>query len=194
MNSGSVVKISKAMITPELLRRLLRYDAATGRLYWRERAADLFAHCQRPANQCAAWNAQFAGAEAFTAVGSHGYLSGAVFNHTGFLAHRVIWALVHGAWPIEVDHINGDRCDNRLINLRSVSRSTNTKNKRLSSLNRSGAQGVYWAPHAKKWRAEIKADGRRTHLGYFVDMHAAIAARAKAEQEQGFHANHGRRA
>ncbi|KPL67431.1 hypothetical protein SZ64_04515 [Erythrobacter sp. SG61-1L] len=177
---------------PALLRRLLRYEPETGKLYWLARTADSWPDA--PPSKRQAWNSQFAGKETFRTCGSHGYQAGPIMGRTGFLAHRIAWAIVYGEWPTEIDHINGDRCDNRLENLRMVSRRTNTKNRRLLASNRSGAHGVYWARHAGKWRAEIKSETGRIHLGYFTSKIDAIAARRAAEREHGFHPNHGRAA
>lgn len=180
-------------ISPARLRELLRYDGETGKLFWLPRTAAHFAHTDRPAVRATLWNRQWAQREALFGIGNHGYPTGSIFNRQ-YLAHRVIWAIVRGRWPSgEIDHMDGCRTNNRIANLRCVPRTLNMRNRRLSSANRSGAMGVYWAPHAGKWRAEIKC-GNRTHLGYFSDKRLAIAARKEAERENGFHSNHGRAA
>jgi len=181
-------------IDPALLRKLLRYDAETGKLYWLVRTPDLFAHSDNADADCRRFNTQFAGKEAMYADSAgHGYCTGAIFNRQ-FLTHRVIWALVHGEWPIFIDHINGIRTDNRLCNLRSVSRQENMRNARRPRTNKSGVIGVYWASHASLWRASIKVNGKNQHLGYFKSLGEAAAARTRAEREIGFHPNHGRAA
>lgn len=166
-------------IDTQILRKLLRYEPETGKLYWLERDDIRF-------------NTQFSGREAFTAVGSHGYHASRVMG-TQLLAHRLIWALVYGEWPKhEIDHINGQKTDNRLQNLRSVTASENGRNKRISRRSSSGVIGVYWAEHASKWRAEIKIHQKRYHLGYFPSKAQAASARKSAERSMGFHPNHGR--
>lgn len=182
-------------ISPTLLRELLRYEPETGKLFWLPRTPAHFAYTKCPGPFCARWNGQFAGKEAlYGATATHGYPAGAIFNRI-YLAHRVIWALVHGEWPAaDIDHIDGDHENNRLANLRSVPRAVNMRNRKLGRDNRSGFLGVYWASHAGKWRAEIKSDGRRVHLGYFTEKSAAVAARKAAEPGMGFHPNHGRAA
>ncbi len=179
------MKMLKSNPSPELLRRLLRYEPETGKLYWLERTSDVDARFRQ-------FNSQFSGKEAlYGASSSNGYCTGAIFNRQ-YLAHRVIWAIVHGEWPDHIDHINGCRTDNRIINLRSVNKAQNAQNMAKSRRNKSGAIGVYWAKHAGKWRAEITANGKRCHLGYFDTIHEASFARLDAQRRLGFHPNHGR--
>ncbi|WPZ05488.1 HNH endonuclease signature motif containing protein [Pelagerythrobacter marinus] len=184
----------KPLPTPEQLRQLLRYEPETGKLYWRERPADLFQARGKfpPEHGAKVWNARWAGAEAFTAVAKEGYHVGAI-NFRTMRAHRVIWAIVYGAWPVgEIDHINGIRSDNRLCNLRVVSPSANRKNMKRRKDNPSGATGVYWWPTSRKWRVQIKSCGERRHIGMFDTFEEAVAARKAAEAKHGFHRNHGR--
>lgn len=107
-------------------------------------------------------------------------------------AHRIIWVMHFGEIPefMEIDHINHDRSDNRLENLRLVSRSDNSKNRSSSSNNTSGATGVYLTKHGK-WHAQIKVDNKKIHLGLFTDLDKAAKARKDAEFLHGFHQNHG---
>lgn len=180
----------KALIHPDALRQLLRYDPETGKLFWRMRDASMFANEIR-ARQ---WNTRCAGKEALTTRHAAGYKCGPVMNKL-YLAHRVAIALVNGEWPEgEVDHINGDRTDNRWCNLRAVSHQENAKNRAIGRGNSSGLMGVYWSKANLCWIAEIKADGVKHHLGSFASKEAAYAARKSAEGAHGFHRNHGRAA
>lgn len=176
---------------PEL-ERLLECDPATGKLFWKRRSPDLFlSGPQGPERACAVWNTRYAGQETFRNRLKNGYLQGTIFNRK-FYAHRVIWALNHGAWPAsDLDHINHDRTDNRLSNLRLVSRSENLKNQSRHSRNTSGVTGVVYCSKSQKWWAKITADGQYHGLGYFTDFKAAVAARKQAEKAFGFHKNHG---
>lgn len=178
-----------------LLRRIVQYVPHTGDLYWKPRTPDLFRGNSRccAEGQCAQWNGQNAGHSALGSITTSGYLKGAIFGRT-FLAHRVAWAAYHGNWPTQVDHINGVRTDNRIINLRQASDIENQRNRRLPSINKSGRIGVFWHEVDSCWRAFIGVRGRRIHLGSFKEKDAAIAARISAEREHGFHPNHGRRA
>ena len=182
----------KDLPSPELLRKILRYEPDTGKLFWRERSVDMFADSKHNAElACSAWNSRFAGKDALTAFNCNGYKTGSILNRC-YLAHRIIWAMVYDEWPENIDHINGVRDDNRIQNLRSVSRSENNRNKKRQSNNASGVCGVNWHKQHSKWRAYIKADGKVKNLGYFTDFDDAVAARKEAEAEYGYHENHGR--
>jgi hypothetical protein len=176
---GLLTMAAKPLPSVEHLRQRLRYEPETGKLYWRE-SASMPTH----------WNTRYADTEAFTAD-FRGYRHG-TFDYNRYLAHRVAWALHHGYWPDDtLDHVNHDRADNRIENLRQVSQSDNMKNMKRHRNNTSGATGVCWYARYQKWIANIKVDGRSLHLGYFADMQDAITARKAAEAQYGFHANHG---
>lgn len=112
-------------------------------------------------------------------------------NGKQYQAHRLAWLYVHGEWPRQIDHINHIRSDNRLINLREVSVSDNTRNQTLSKKNTSGVCGVHWCKRQNKWRSQINANGKRMTIGYFDKKEDAISARKAAEKEYGYHPNHG---
>lgn len=169
-------------ITPALLRELLRYEPDTGQLFWRERPRSLFTLDR----EFRRWNGRYAGKPASYRRGT-GYLGLFVFRR-GFSAHRIAWAMHHDEWPVgDIDHINGDREDNRICNLRDVTRSENCRNAKLSKANKTGAIGVTY--RRGKWRASM-----HIHLGLFDTLEAAVAARKEAEARFGYHPNHGRAA
>lgn len=176
----------KALPSPEVLRQLLRYDPATGKLFWRERPREWF-KSDRAFN---AHNARDAGKEAFVTLHHEGYFRSMIYGRF-YPAHRVIWAMQHDEWPDQVDHINGDRQDNRLVNLRHVSHSENMQNKRIYSNNTSGHVGVFFNEQRRKWQAHIRTDGKRVHLGMFASREDAIIARQEASERHSFHRNHG---
>ena len=107
------------------------------------------------------------------------------------LAHRLAWLYVCGEWPKQIDHINGNRKDNRIVNLRNVGYRENTKNQRMAINNKSGVVGVYWSADRNKWRAVITADKKVYNLGCFEDLEVAKECRKFAEKMCGFHENHG---
>jgi hypothetical protein len=102
------------------------------------------------------------------------------------LAHRLAWFLTHGSWPtLDIDHINGDPADNRIVNLREVTRQVNIQNQRKAQRNaRANLLGVHWNAGNKKWRACITTGGKRTHLGLFETAEAAHEAYVQAKRKQ----------
>jgi len=182
-----------AELTYHDVARVLKADFKTGKLYWLPRTPDMFNEGkQSTEHRCRCWNGRYAGKEAFAAIGNHGYRQGKIFDRD-YRAHRIIWLLHTGDWPTdEIDHINGKRTDNRVSNLRSVSRAENNKNMRVGKRNTSGIPGVGLNKKSGKWRAYIMLDGINRNLGSFDDIGDAAAARNAAQVEYGFHANHGR--
>lgn len=156
------------MLTAVEAKELFQYDPITAKLYW---ATD-----RGPAKK---------GAEAGS-LHSEGYRVVCV-NRKRYYAHRIIWLISTGAFPAEgldIDHINGDRLDNRLCNLRTVTRSENNQNMKRGRTGKTSSQiGVCWMKRDQKWSASIKANGRRLSLGYYVDEQDAIAAYLLAKGE-----------
>jgi hypothetical protein len=102
------------------------------------------------------------------------------------LAHRLAWFMHHGCWPPEeIDHINGDRSDNAIKNLRAASRSENAKNLKRRD-NQSGVLGV--RRHQAGWKVMIAGK----YLGYKPCFWEAVNMRKSAEILLGYHKNHGR--
>lgn len=108
-------------------------------------------------------------------------------------AHRLAWALTRGPIPdgMEIDHIDHNPANNRIDNLRLVTKSGNRKNRSADRRNKSGVTGVHWAPHANAWAAQIRSEHKTSHLGYFKNLQDAARARKRAEAALGFHRNHG---
>lgn len=180
------------MTCPTMLRMLLQYNPETGSLTWKKRLPFMFRGGNYPAERrCNKWNAVYPGREAFSPA--HGYMVGRVMG-TATRAHRVAWAIVHGAWPAGIiDHINGDRQDNRLSNLRVVTDAENARNQKVRKNNKSGTMGVRFDRHVGKWIARIGSNGSRQHIGAFETKEDAVAARLAAQCAAGFHENHGAR-
>lgn len=105
--------------------------------------------------------------------------------------HRLVWLVETGAFPVEfLDHINGQRADNRFANLRAASKKQNNENIQLRRDNRSGLRGVSRRRNGK-WVAQIQSDGTKRHLGYFDSAAAAHAAyQTAATQLFTHHADH----
>jgi len=104
------------------------------------------------------------------------------------LAHRLAWFYVYKEWPPEdIDHINRNRADNRLENLRSSNRQLNAKNRSTYKNNTTGEAGVYYMTGKYKWRAIITIDGKAVSLGCFPCKYSATQARKRAEEKLGFY-------
>ena len=112
-----------------------------------------------------------------------------------YYAHRLAWLYMYGKFPKKLmDHINHDRLDNRICNLRCVSHSGNHKNKSMAPTNTSGCTGVSWDKVNSKWLAQITHNKRAMNLGRYKTFNEAKKARQLAERKYGFHKNHGRAA
>ena len=124
-------------------------------------------------------------------VNSYGYRQIQV-DGKAYKAHRLIWLYNYGKFPDnQTDHIDQNRLNNKLNNLRDVTRQENQKNRSKSKRNTSGVTGVNWHKPTGKWMAYGKVDGKQIHLGRFTDKLDAIVARKSFEAKHNFHANHG---
>jgi len=184
------MKRAKDWVELKLLREAVSYDPETGVLTWLERPAAHF----KTTRAASTMNSTFAGKPAFIYVNNHGYKMGGIFNKK-ITAHRAAFALMTGRWPDEeIDHINGNRSDNRWENLREVTAFQNHQNQKKPKHNKSGFIGVSWNKASEKWVAYIGANGEFLHLGFFPCVTSAAIARRAAEVKFGFHENHGRAA
>lgn len=155
------------------LREILDYDPLTGVFRWKARP-------DGPTQ----WNNRWAGKEAGSIDGMYGYRLIGLFGKT-YRANRLAWAYIHGRWPAGViDHVNGIRTDNRISNLRDVSKSVNGQNQRTATRkNRStGLLGATFDKRKKKFRADINVNGKARHVGYFATAEAAHLAYLDAKR------------
>lgn len=101
-------------------------------------------------------------------------------------AHRLAWLYVYGYWPTkEIDHINRIKTDNRIANLRHVSRQENECNKGVQKNNRSGFKGVSWHKQRGMYEAYCCIGGKKTGLGFFDDPAQGHAAYLQARAAHG---------
>lgn len=142
------------IITVEEVRRLLSYDPDTGAFTWLIPTSDRIRVGQKAGRV------------------NSGYV-GIRINGREYLAHRLAWFYVHGVWPVgDIDHINRDRSDNRIANLRPATRAQNLQNRSYD--------GAYWYASRRKWRVNIRVDGKRIWVGDYDDRADALAARKDA--------------
>ena len=138
-------------LTAEELRRLLDYDPKTGVFTWKV----------RPSRN------RLVGAVAGT-LQVLGYIGIGIYGKV-YTAHRLAWVYMTGELPPnDVDHINGNRSDNRFSNLRLATRSENLQNTNKPRCNNKvGLQGVSPEPNSSKYRAQIRVEGTVIYLGLY---------------------------
>jgi hypothetical protein len=109
-----------------------------------------------------------------------------------YVAHRLAWLWVYGKFPDhQVDHINQNRQDNRIANLREATNKQNCENRSVQKNNTTGFAGVSWKARNKKWVAQICHNRQMIHLGLFQKIEDAIAARAAAQKTLFTHCREG---
>tara|TARA_R110000787_G_scaffold186433_1_gene298135 strand:- start:620 stop:1135 length:516 start_codon:yes stop_codon:yes gene_type:complete len=105
--------------------------------------------------------------------------------------HRIVWLYVYGHIPSKLDHINQNKRDNSIDNLRIVNSQLNGRNRSINKNNKSGVMGVFFCNTRKKWKAQIKFNMKQSTIGYFSCFFDAVCARKSKEIDLGFHSNHG---
>ena len=103
---------------------------------------------------------------------NHGYRMIGLMGK-GYLSHRLIFMFHHGYFPPEVDHIDGNKSNNKIENLRAATHSENLKNQKLRYDNTSGIKNVGWAKREQRWRVRLTVNGKDKHIGYFKDRDLA---------------------
>lgn len=158
----------KALPDTAELNRLFDYDPKTGVLSWkwvRSRAYRI--KVGDPAGT----------------VTTRGYLNVGI-GRRYYYAHRIIWKMMTGIDPEDqIDHIDGNRLNNRWANLRAADNSRNMFNRRINSNNRSGVKGVCWVRSHNAWKAYVTTDGKQKQLGRFKSLADACAARRTAAEK-----------
>lgn len=155
------------MITQEYLHQILDYDPLTGKFVWKVARAR-----NTPANTPAG------------TVGTRGWVRLKI-KGKGYSGHRLAWLYVYGEWPAqELDHIDRNRSNNAIANLRLSNRSQQMLNGDLRSDNTTGVIGVSPAPY-NKFKANIAINKKFIHLGTFATIEEAAKARKAAEEAFG---------
>ena len=101
-----------------------------------------------------------------------GYFSTSI-QKKPYLIHRLIFLMFYGYLPIQIDHINSNRADNTIDNLREASNTKNQWNVKIRKDNKSGHKNVCWVEKDKRYRVEIAVNKNRKYLGYFADLELA---------------------
>ncbi len=110
------------------------------------------------------------------AMTSNGYLF-IRMKQKSTMAHRIVFLWHHGYLPEQdIDHIDGNRTNNRIENLREATRSQNNGNSKIARNNTSGYKGVQWCKTTKKWRSVIWINNKRKCLGRYDDIENAAKA------------------
>ena len=94
-------------------------------------------------------------------------------NKKSYLAHRIIFAMHNGYFPKFIDHINGNKSDNRIENLREVTASQNLQNTKKPITNTSGYKNVYFHPSRNKWQVKLVVNKTNKSFGYYDDLELA---------------------
>lgn len=108
-------------------------------------------------------------------VNKNGYLQLRI-NGKLFYLHRMIYLYHHGHLPKFIDHIDGNKCNNKIENLRAADRSQNEYNKKISKRNKSGVKGVYWCKTKNKWVSQITFNKNKKYIGCFDNLEEASNA------------------
>lgn len=156
--------MTKAVLSQEELRAMVSYDPETGDFTWR--------------------TGRNPGAPATLHDKTNGY-DRVKINGKLYRAHRLAWLYIFGHFPEKIlDHINGNRRDNRICNLRDASIGENNQNSFVSNSGSTSAfRGVSWFKTRSKWRATININHKQIHLGYFDSQEDANSAYLKAKSE-----------
>ena len=102
--------------------------------------------------------------------------------------HRLIFLMFHGYMPKKIDHINKNKSDNRIENLRKATDSQNQHNRTVSKNNTSGVKNVSWSKRIKKWQVIVMLNNKYNHCGYYSDIELAdlVAQEARNKYHKEF--------
>lgn len=163
------------MLTFEEVSRLLAYEPETGILRW----------VKSP-------NSRIKVSSKAGSKSGFGYVKLKI-NRKEYFAHRIAWLLHYGHWPSgQIDHIDNDRANNAIANLRVCTASQNQRNQKIRRSNSSGIKGVYWDANLGKWKVQVRGDGRIQYGGHYTSISdAECAARDLRIRLHGDYTNHG---
>ena len=124
-------------------------------------------------------------------MSSRGYFMVSI-NSKKYLVHRMIFLYHHGYLTpgMELDHIDGNPRNNRIENLREVTKSQNIQNSKIRSDNTTGVKGVYWDKSNSKWQVQMRMKGKLKYLGRYTTLKEAKAVVKEAREK--YHGEYGR--
>jgi hypothetical protein len=124
-------------------------------------------------------------------IGVRGYKKIQI-NGKKYMTHRLVFLYHHGYLPKEIDHIDNNKSNNNITNLRQASRSENMKNMGLHSKNKSGFKGVSWHKASNRWIVQLMVGNKKNYFGIYKDLELAalVAQEARNKYHKEF-ANHG---
>jgi len=175
----------KKLPSQDHLCQLLDYDPASGILTWRGRPLSMFSAVNgRSAQNCQkVWNAKYAGTQA----GAKRTYIVLKIEGESYLAHRLIWKMVTGNDPDEIDHRDRNKHNNRWGNLRDTSHAVNMRNKPINRLNASGYKHIHWSAKTDRWVVQLSIPGRgQRQVAWTRTLAEAVAARNAAYQKFGY--------
>jgi hypothetical protein len=113
-------------------------------------------------------------------------------SNKSYKVHRIIFMMQYGYLPPQIDHINGNRSDNHIENLRPATNATNQYNRKPQKNNTTGHKNIHWCNRSQKYVVSFRIDGKLSSYGYFKDINKAknVAMQKRIELHQEF-ANHG---
>jgi HNH endonuclease/AP2 domain len=169
--------VFKPLPTQRFLQECFTYNSETGELRWRQRPRDHFPTLR----EYIRWNGRYAGTTAGR-IGERGYRTVAV-NDILYRAHRIIWKMMTGEEPPEIDHRDVDRRNNRWLNLRRATHSQNGGNRPIGPHSKTGFKGVYFDGRTNKFGSRIFVEGRMRSLGHFATAEQAHDAYCQAARQ-----------
>lgn len=166
----------KELPPQKYLQECFDYSLSTGHLAWKTRPIEHF----KDVRSFNIWNTRFAG----TVVGARhqrGHLQVGLDKKL-YKQHRIIWKLIYGEAPEQVDHIDNDPSNNAINNLRSATNLENNQNKTLTKLNTSGLKGAFYNKIISKYYTQLRVGGQRICKGYYdtaAEAHSEYCELAK---------------
>lgn len=179
------------MLSQKFISECFYYDSETGDLTFKERPREHFKsnHSHIVANA----KAKGAKVRSIHPNGNGNKYYKVKMSGKSHLAHRLVWVLIHGFEPEFIDHINGNGLDNRISNLRNVSRTENARNTKKYSTNTTGETGVYENKKYGGFCSMIWDKNKQINIGSYNTKEEAVAARKGAEKALGYYHDHGKR-